>query len=168
MWFNNILRDQRETAAMSSATFAVIRIARHFNASAEQVFDAWLDPGKAGRWLFATPTGAMLRVEIDARVGGRFLFIERRDGEDMEHMGEYLEMDRPKRLVFTFAVPKLSPLYTRVSIDIVPARTGCELTLVHEGVLPEYETRVQSGWSEIVSGLTGCGATTARDQASQS
>jgi len=153
---------------MSSATFAVIRIARHFNASAEQVFDAWLDPGKAGRWLFATPTGAMLRVEIDARVGGRFLFIERRDGEDMEHMGEYLEMDRPKRLVFTFAVQKLSPLYTRVSIDIVPARTGCELTLVHEGVLPEYETRVQSGWSEIVSGLTASLATTARDQASQS
>ena len=149
---------------MSTGTFAVIRIARHFDASAERVFDAWLDPEKAGRWLFATPTGEMLRVEIDARVGGRFLFVERRDGEDMEHMGEYLEMDRPRRLVFMFAVPKLSPLYTRVSIDIVAARSGCELTLVHEGVLPEYEARVQSGWSEILNGLTASLATSARDQ----
>jgi uncharacterized protein YndB with AHSA1/START domain len=156
--------DQREAATMSTGTFAVIRIARHFDASAERVFDAWLDPEKAGRWLFATPTGEMLRVEIDARVGGRFLFVERRDGADMEHMGEYLEMDRPKRLVFTFAVPKLSPLYTRVSIDIVAARSGCELTLVHEGVLPEYEARVQSGWSEILNGLTASLATSARDQ----
>jgi uncharacterized protein YndB with AHSA1/START domain len=138
---------------MDSGAFAVIRIARHFDAAAERVFDAWLDPRIAGRWLFATPTGEMVRVEIDARVGGRFLFIERRDGEDMAHVGEYLTIDRPKRLVFTFAVPRLSPLYTRVSIDIFAARSGCELTLLHEGVLAEYATRVQSGWGEILNGL---------------
>ena len=146
---------------MATGTFAVIRVARHFDASAERVFDAWLDPTMAGRWLFATPTGEMLRAEIDARVGGKFLFIERRDGEDMAHMGEYLAIDRPKRLVFTFAVPKLSPLYTRVSIDIVAERSGCELTLVHEGVLPEYATRTKSGWGEILDGLaaTACAQT---------
>ena len=149
---------------MSTPALAVIRVARHFDASAERVFDAWLDPKTAGRWLFATRTGEMMRVEIDARVGGRFLFIDRRNGENMEHVGEYLEIDRPTRLVFTFAVPKLSPLYTRVFIDIVPARSGCELTLVHAGVLPEYETRVQSGWSEILNGLTSSVRATERAQ----
>jgi uncharacterized protein YndB with AHSA1/START domain len=130
-----------------------LRVARHFEFSAERVFDAWLDPKRAGRWLFATPTGEMMRVEIDARVGGRFVFVDRRDGEDVEHTGEYLEMDRPKRLVFKFVVPKYLSIYTRVAIDIVPAGEGCDLTLVHEGVLPEYEEQTQRGWKAILDAL---------------
>ena len=130
-----------------------VRIVRHFSVSAERVFDAWLDPQKAGRWLFATASGQMVRVEIEARIGGRFVFVDRRNGADVEHTGEYLELDRPKRLVFRFAVPKYSSVYTRVAIDIVPAGTGCKLTLVHEGVLPEYGAQTQSGWKTILDAL---------------
>src|SRR3979490_1258790 len=128
----------------------IVRVTHRFDASAERVFDAWLDPRTAGRWLFATATGQMVRVEIDARIGGRFIFVDRRDGEDVEHCGEYLDIDRPRRLVFTFGVPKYSTETTRVCIDIVPRETGCELTLTHEGVLPEYAERTQGGWTEIL------------------
>jgi uncharacterized protein YndB with AHSA1/START domain len=138
---------------MPNETLATVRISRHFDFSAERVFDAWLNPKTAGRWLFSTPTGAIMRVEIDARVGGRYAIVDRRDGEDVEHRGEYLEIDRPKRLVFTFGVPKYSPLYSRVAVDIVPARGGCDLTLVHEGVLLEYKDRTQSGWMRILETL---------------
>jgi uncharacterized protein YndB with AHSA1/START domain len=141
------------TMTMPNQTSATVHVARHFEFSAERVFDAWLDPKKAGRWLFSTPTGQMVRVEIDARVGGGFVFIDRRNGEDIEHKGEYLELDRPKRLVFKFVVPKYSPLYSRVTIDIVPAGAGCSLTLVHESVLPEYKAQTQSGWTGILEGL---------------
>ena len=138
---------------MTSDTRPTVRVTRRFDASAERVFDAWLDPKTAGRWLFATPTGQMVRVEIDARIGGRFIFVDRRDGEDVEHRGEYLDIDRPRRLVFTFGVPKYSAETTRVSIDIVPRETGCELTLTHEGVLPEYAERTKGGWTEILGRL---------------
>jgi uncharacterized protein YndB with AHSA1/START domain len=138
---------------MTTDARPIVRVTHRFDASAERVFDAWLDPKTAGRWLFATATGQMVRVDIDARVGGQFIIIERRDGEDVEHRGQYLDIDRPRRLVFTFGVPKYSAETTRVHIDIVPRETGCELTLTHEGVLPEYAERTNAGWTEILGRL---------------
>src|SRR5260221_5227100 len=105
---------------ISEATLVTVRVTRRFDAPPERVFDAWLDPETAAKFLFATPTGRMVRAEIDARVGGKFAFVDRRDGEDIEHIGEYLEITRPRRLAFAFAVPQFSSQRTTVSIDIVP------------------------------------------------
>ncbi|HEX4144850.1 MAG TPA: SRPBCC family protein [Pirellulales bacterium] len=138
---------------MSNDPTVQVRATRSLSQPAERVFDAWLDPKTAGRWLFATPTGQMIGVEIDARVGGSFVFVDRREGENVEHTGQYLENDRPRRLVFTFAVPKYSKLSTTVTIDVVPTAAGCELTLTHDGVLPEYASRTQEGWGKILGGL---------------
>ena len=126
-----------------------VQVTRYFEASPERVFDAWLDPQKAGQWLFATPSGQMVRVEIDARVGGSFLFVDRRDGEDIEH-GEYIEI--PPRARFALSA-EVSRQNTRVSIDIVPEGTGCHLTLTHDDVLPDYASRTQAGWTGILDKL---------------
>lgn len=130
-----------------------VTVTRHLTASPERVFDAWLDPQTTGKWLFATPTGQMVRVEIDARVGGRFVIVDRRNGEDVEHTGEYLEINRPHRLVFTFGVPKYSPLFTTVTIDIEPSASGCDLKLTQENVPDEYLGRNEKGWTDILVGL---------------
>jgi uncharacterized protein YndB with AHSA1/START domain len=150
-WVVSAIWPAKKTGA--PAARVTVRVAQHFDAAPERVFDAWLDRATAGKWLFATPTGEMTVVEIDPRVGGTFTFIDRRDGEDVAHTGEYLELDRPRRLVFNFRVPKFSDEATRISIDIAPAASGCALTLVHEGVYPEYATRTQAGWNAILEGL---------------
>lgn len=139
---------------MTARRRATVRVTHRFRQSPERVFDAWLDPAKAGKFLFATPAGEMVRAEIDPRIGGRFTFVDRRNGEDIEHVGEYIEIDRPRRLVFDFAVPKVfSAERTRVTVEIVPLGDGCELTLTHEGVLPDYASRTENGWSMILDGL---------------
>ncbi len=131
-----------------------IHITRHYDAPPEDVFDAWLDPARAGKFLFATPTGRMVRVEIDPRVGGTFNITERRGGDDVEHVGEYVEIDRPRRLAFDFAVPKLSSEPTRVSIDIVPSGNGgSDLTLTQESVTEGWEEKTREGWRGILEGL---------------
>ncbi len=134
------------------AASGTIVITRRFDFPIERVFDAWLNPAQASKFLFATPTGQMVRAEIDARVGGAFNFT-RRDGEDVEHVGTYLEIDRPRRLVFTFAVPRYSPQVTRVSIDLRPLPAGCELMLTHEGVPAEWLDPTRAGWGQIADGL---------------
>jgi uncharacterized protein YndB with AHSA1/START domain len=132
---------------------ATVQVARRFSASAERVFDAWLDLNTAGKWLFATPTGKMSKVKIDARIGGSYLIVECREGTDVEHIGDYLEIDRPRRLVFTLKVPKYSQENTKVTIEIRPLESGCELTLTHEGVLPNYIASTTSGWNMILDQL---------------
>ncbi|HSN16621.1 MAG TPA: SRPBCC domain-containing protein [Gammaproteobacteria bacterium] len=138
---------------MSTKTVTV-RVTRRFKASPERVFDAWLDPVKAKTFLFATPTGEIVKADIDARVGGRFSIVDRRDGMDVEHTGEYLELVRPRRLKFTFRVPKFSAADSWVTLDIMPVDGGCELILTHEGVLAEYADKTPEGWGMIFDRLT--------------
>jgi uncharacterized protein YndB with AHSA1/START domain len=130
-------------------------VVRHrYRAAPEQVFDAWLTPAKARCFAFATPDGEMIRAEIDARVGGRFNFTDRRpDMGNVEHVGEYEVIDRPRRLVFTFAVPQYDPAYTRVTLEFAAVDGGCEVTLTHEGVPPEYAEQTPKGWEMILANL---------------
>jgi hypothetical protein len=67
---------------MSSLPPAVARVTRQFNASAERVFDAWLSPDLIGRWMFGPNVRdeEVVRILVDARVGGAFSFIVRRGG----------------------------------------------------------------------------------------
>ena len=140
---------------MADASPATVRVSRRFPTPAEQVFDAWLNPESARKWLFATPTGQITRCEIDARPGGGKFLILRRDDDsnEVEHLGEYLEIARPTRLVFTFSVPKYSSHITRVTIHIAPLAAGCELILLHENVLPEWIGATEHGWNMILQGL---------------
>ncbi|MDR3620962.1 MAG: SRPBCC domain-containing protein [Paludisphaera borealis] len=140
---------------MSREPQIAVTVVRRFDASPERVFDAWFDPVTLGRWLFATKTGEVVRVEVDPRVGGSFVIVDRRDGEDVAHTGAYLEIDRPRRLVFDFWVDKLPDHPSRVSVDIVPLPAGCELTLTQEfsAEMAEYKERSKAGWGKLLDAL---------------
>ncbi|HEX4829108.1 MAG TPA: SRPBCC domain-containing protein [Xanthobacteraceae bacterium] len=140
------------TISMSIDPSINARVTRQFSASPQRVFDAWLDSRTAGKWLFATARGQIVCVEIDARAGGWFYIVERRDGENVEHIGEYLEIVRPHRLVFTLSVEKYSLDFERVSVVFEPRGTGCELSLTHK-TKPELATQVSHGWIRMLEGL---------------
>ena len=132
----------------------IVTISREYSASAELAFDAWLDAENAGKWLFATPDGEMKRVEIDAQVGGKFRFDELRGDELVEHTGEYLEIDRPNKLAFSFDDTNLNSR-SIVIIEIVPTEIGCRLTLTHEfgQELVNYLDDLKMGWGHIVNNI---------------
>jgi uncharacterized protein YndB with AHSA1/START domain len=131
----------------------IVRVTHRFSAAPERVFDAWLDPEKISKWMLAPAPGEMTRVEVDARVGGSFCFVVRRDGQEIAHVGEYLELARPHRIVFTWSVPQFSADSSRVSIDLTAAGSGTELTLTHAGVLPDFASRTQAGWNTILDAM---------------
>lgn len=133
-----------------------LEVTRRLPFPAERVFDAWLDARIARKFLFATETGQMVRAETDPRVGGKYVFVDRRDGEDVEHTGEYLELDRPRRLVFTFLVPAHSSEAAVVEVDIAAeGPDACVLTLRQEmpAAYAQYKDRTIEGWTMIIGNL---------------
>jgi len=139
----------RAPAPSSSA----IRLTRRFAARPERVFQAWLNPQAAGRWLFATALQPMTEVAIDGRVGGAFRFAARDAGEAIEYTGRYLEIVPHRRLVFTLAMADRPGVVTRVTVEIAPRKTGCELTLLHERVPPDRAHHTEGRWTGMLYGL---------------
>jgi uncharacterized protein YndB with AHSA1/START domain len=143
---------------------ADVRVIHRFMAPPERVFDAWLDPDAIARWLLATsPDDDIIHIERDARAGGKFSFKVRRAAQEIDHVGEYRELVRPRRLAFTFDVvgggapvagSSAGDLHANkpsvVSIDLAQLGSGSELVLSHEGVPPEMREPTRRGWVTIL------------------
>jgi len=121
------------------------------------VFDAWLDPKMIGRFMF----GPHLREEevvhliTEARVGGTFSFLVKRQGQPIDHIGRYEVIERPRKLVFTWSIAPDAIDASRVTITIAARGAGCELTLTHE-LAPEwadYAERTKGGWTRMTDEL---------------
>jgi len=135
----------------------VVRVTRRFDAAPGRVFDAWLDAEMIGRWMFGPSLRdeEVVRIALDARVGGSFSFVVRRQGQEIDHIGEYREIIRPRRLVFTWGIAQDKPDMSRVIVDIVALASGCELTLTHE-LHPDwadYASRTEAGWTKMLAAL---------------
>lgn len=139
---------------MTPKTLTVI-VTHAFKLPAERVFDAWLDIKLARKWFFATDGGDMVVAELDPRVGGGFRFTDNRDGQEVEHVGEYLEITRPTRIVFSFCLPAFNPKPDIVMVEISPTAEGCILTLTHTmaAEYEEYTERAQEGWTKMLQRL---------------
>lgn len=130
-----------------------IRVSRRLELAPERVFRAWLDPGLAKAWLFATAARPMTSVAIDPRVSGTFRLVDGADGEPIAYSGEYLEIVPPRRLAFTLSAEHHPRAVTRVCVEIVPRASGCDLTVTNDGVPQPYANRTEARWTGILYGL---------------
>jgi uncharacterized protein YndB with AHSA1/START domain len=77
-----------------------VLITRVFDAPAELVFRAYTTPELVKQW-WGFESSEWLVCEIDLRVGGRWRYVTREDGQEVGFHGEYREIARPHRLVST-------------------------------------------------------------------
>jgi uncharacterized protein YndB with AHSA1/START domain len=135
-----------------------IRVTRYFEASPERVFDAWLVPRTLGQWMFGPRVRDenVVRLDVDPRVGGNFSLKVERNGELIDHVGQYLQIERPHHLVFTWAIKDLSDdVPSEVHIDIQASGSGCVLVLVHrmDPKWSDYADRTRNGWTTMLDAL---------------
>jgi uncharacterized protein YndB with AHSA1/START domain len=122
-------------------------------ASPEKVFDAWLDPAVASRFLAA---GAMQvsRFENDPCEGGAFRLDMQDDSDPYVHHGRYVLIERPHRLVFTWVSAGTDGMLSLVTVTFTPVEGGVRVDLEHEGI-PDAEKarRHDGGWDSILAKL---------------
>jgi uncharacterized protein YndB with AHSA1/START domain len=134
-----------------------IRVARFINAPPERVFDAWIEPDMISKFIVGPEVRdeELTHIFVDPIVGGTFSFLVRRGGQPIDHVGTYREIDRPRRLVFTWGVDEEQGDLSVVTIEITPKGEGCELTLTHrlDPAWADYAERTEAGWTFITDKL---------------
>lgn len=73
-----------------------------FRASPERLFNAFTVPEEVSGW-FTPVDGRLVAAEIDLKVGGKWRFVVDRTSEkEISFEGEYLEINPPARLEFSW------------------------------------------------------------------
>ncbi|MBZ4192533.1 SRPBCC family protein [Niabella beijingensis] len=146
-----------------------VRITHVFNADPETVFRAWTDPGQLAAWY--APEGCTIAFKkIAVRKGGGFHSCVHNPGHsDCWCKGTYLEIDPPRKLVFTAEVtdeqgndidpvsvgmPAGWPARTMVTVDFRPIGAQTEVTLHQTVAAPlAKSTGAFNGWIEMFNRL---------------
>ena len=131
-----------------------VTVRREIAARAEDLFDAWLDAESLGSWL--RPSGIReTRAETDPRVGGTFRIVMVDDESSLVHTGTYREIDRPRRLVFTWSSPATRFRDSIVTVTFEPSSNRSTVVEIHQVGLPDEEARAShhAGWSDMLREL---------------
>ena len=138
-------------------TVPALHITRRMPAPRETVFALWLDAASLKDWMCAGDTHVS-SIVVNPVVGGRFrIDMTSPDGRTLLHIGEYLVIQPPEKLVFTWRSPAVDDRTTQVTVELRDDGDGCQLTLIHE-TLP-HEGSVEQhrmGWNDILSKLVAC------------
>lgn len=130
-------------------------------APAEMVFAAWTEPEVLRRWWAAGPDWNCALAEVDLREGGRYrLAMRGPSGEEHAVGGGFVEVARPRRLVYTWAWegPSAGP-ESLVTVEFREAEGGATRVVVtHEGLAGrESRDRHRTGWQAVLGSLAGRG-----------
>ncbi len=127
-----------------------VTVRREIAASAEELFDAWLDPASIAVWM-RPPGIARSTATVDAREGGAFEIVMHSAEGPILHTGVYRVIDRPRRLVFTWISPATRQTETLVTVEFLARRRTTDVVVTHER-LPDEETVPShtDGWCQVL------------------
>lgn len=137
---------------------SVLRIERTFTAQAESVFAAWTSVEVLRRWWHAGPDWSTPIAEIDVRVGGKLRLVMRNpEGQVFGGSGEFIEIEPPRRLVFTWTWDGHAGHEGRqlVEVDFQQGDDGTTTVVLTNRGLPDEESRRshEGGWQESFDNL---------------
>ena len=115
----------------------------HVDAQPETVFAFFTEADKLTRWLAA-------EAATDPRPGGIFHQTHRLEGADYLLRGEFVEVDPPHRVVFTWGFENseigVGPGISTVEVTLTPSDGGTHLRLVHSGLPEQARSAHDEGW----------------------
>jgi uncharacterized protein YndB with AHSA1/START domain len=147
-------RPSQGTSATASTVPTRVTVRRAIEASAEELFDAWLDPESVAEWM--RPNGIdRTSAVIDAHVGGTYEITMQRGAGPLLHKGVYQEIDRPRRLVFTWSAEGPLQHTSLVTVEFNERGGTTEVVVTHEQLPAADDVRpsVHTGWTQAIERL---------------
>ncbi|HEY7359888.1 MAG TPA: SRPBCC domain-containing protein [Streptosporangiaceae bacterium] len=135
------------------ARAAVVR--RLLPAAPDVVYDEWLDPGALADWMCPRPARCR-GIESEPRLGGRLRIDIEDGGTEFWVSGEYLVLDRPRRLSFSWSCSTWPDpgLKSVVNVLLEPRENERTLmTIEHTLLPPGLVDQHQRGWTAIAGQL---------------
>lgn len=123
----------------------------------ERIFEALTDPKQAIRWWGHKDRYHLSEFTMDARTGGKW---STSGGSikmgDINVYGEFLEVDPPKRLKYTW-ISSWMPRSTTVLWELEENGTGTLVKVTHSGFSPDAgQAKAHAeGWNLVLSWLAG-------------
>ena len=136
---------------MSELTVNITKIVK---APITKVFDAWLDPEMLAQFMRPSPKMVLSPTTNEAIVDGRFEILMKIGDKTIPHSGQYLEIERPNKLVFTWVSPASmdDSVVTLTFTSIAENQT--ELNLNHIRFIDEeHRANHEGGWGRIIDCL---------------
>jgi len=137
---------------MTSGETDALVVRRVLRVPRERLFAAWLDPALMARWMRPGDTRGAT-VELDPRVGGKFRIVMHHGRGEAEHWGEYLVIEPPARLSFTWISTSTERRPTVVTVELFERGVETELVLTHRRLPPDKVEAHRQGWTDIVAKL---------------
>lgn len=131
-----------------------IQLKRKLAATPDEVYEAWTDPVSLGQWMVPI-VGGRTEAKADARVGGRYSIEMRGLSSHHPQGGEYLRLERPRLIEFTWTADLAYPQGSIVTVELKPIGRGeTELTLTHRLLPNEAAAEGHSrGWDSGLDSL---------------
>ncbi|MGV0742953.1 SRPBCC family protein [Mycolicibacterium sp. XJ870] len=125
-----------------------VRVERVMPATPDVVFDEWLDPESLADWMCPRPVYCVA-VTVEPHVGGRVRFDVDDSGTSVLITGQFLTVDRPRVLRFTWSNSNWSDPTVVSVVNVAFEPVGDEETLmsIEHSLLPseEYDD-FHNGW----------------------
>src|SRR5246127_5406012 len=135
-------------------TGPIAQVRRRGAARAEPICDLWANPHLMVRWMSPYPGSVNCKTTCDLRPGGAFSLVMSSGQSSREVSGTYVQVDRPRKLVFTWIGPLTNNVNTLVTVELNPCGDETDLVLTHERLpTPAILEGHTKGWGNILDHL---------------
>ena len=127
-------------------------VSKVINASREELFEAFTNPDIMSKWFYPEEDMSAEVTNTFHVGGGYVLKMHTKGGDIYTHVGEYMEITPPEKLVFTWNSDFVQN--TVVTVSFRGVDSGTEVTISHD-LLPEGEMTEnhRKGWGGCLARL---------------
>lgn len=142
--------------AVANLQDGVVRATVEIAAPLEAVFRALTNPAELPRWWGSADEYQTDNWKVDLRPGGKWSCQARSPQGDSEVRGEYLAVEPPRLLEYTWEPSWEQYRQTIIRCTLEPIPGGTRVSLVHRGFgAGESAQGHADGWTRVLSWLAG-------------